>query len=124
MIFYLYRFLSVTVQLEAICLEDENIIHEALDNLPQSLPEVFHRILQHARQPGKRYQMNILKIMVAAFRPLTTAEFGEVLSLASDSAAMTPRLQSRQLGDVRGVLSSCGSLVMIGEQNLTVHLVY
>lgn len=68
--------------------------------------------------------MHVLKILVAAFRPLTTAEFGEALSLALNGAATPPRLESRQFGDVREVLSSCGSLVMIDEQDLTVHLVH
>lgn len=68
--------------------------------------------------------MSILKILVAAFRPLTTTEFAEALSLASGSAATSSRLQGHQLGDIYGILSSCGSLVMIDEQGLTVHLVH
>lgn len=107
----------MTLQLQAICLEGVDTIHEALDNLPKSLPEIFHRILRRSTQPGKRYQMHILRILVAAFRPLNTEEFGEALSQSLD--------QSRQIGDIRGILSSsCGSLVMIDEQDLTVHLVH
>lgn len=112
----LCRFLWVTLQLQSICLEDVVTIHEALDNLPKSLPEIFHLILRRAAQTGKRFQMHILKILVAASRPLTTEEFGEALSQSLN--------QSRQLGDIRGILSSCGSLVMIDEQDLTVHLVH
>ena len=107
----------MTLQLQAICLEDENTIHEALDNLPRSLPEIFHHVLKRGEQSGKRYQMHILKTLVAAFRPLTTAEFAEALRLALDSVARPPRLQSRQIGDVRTILSSCGSLVIIDEQD-------
>lgn len=118
------RFLWVTLQLQAVCLENDDTIHEALDNLPKSLPEIFHRILQHTQDSGKRYQMSILQILVAAFRPLTTAEFAEALDLASGSATTSSRLHSHQLGDIRGILSSCGSLVMIDEQSLTVHLVH
>lgn len=114
----------MTLQLQAICLEDENTIHEALDNLPGSLPEIFHHVLKRGEQSGKRYQMHILKTLVAAFRPLTIAEFAEALRLALESAARPPRLQSRQIGDVRTILSSCGSLVIIDEQDFTVHLVH
>jgi hypothetical protein len=121
---YLCRFLWVTLQLQAICFENEDTIHEALDHLPKSLPEVFHHILQRTQQPGKRYQVYILQTLVAAFRPLTTVEFAEVLSLASDGATTPSRLQSHQLSDIRGILSSCGSLVMIDEHHLTIHLVH
>ncbi|KAK7697320.1 hypothetical protein SLS64_013668 [Diaporthe eres] len=117
-------FLWVTLQLHAICLEDEDTIHEALDNLPRSLPEIFHRILQRNQERVKRYQTSILKILVAAFRPLTTTEVGEALSIAQNSSATPPRLHIRQIRDVRENLSSCGSLVMIDEQYLTVHLVH
>jgi hypothetical protein len=120
----LYRFLWVALQLQAICDEDENTIHEALDNLPKSLPEVFHNILKRAENPGRRYQMHILQTLVAAFRPLTTSEFAEALSLAENNATASLRFQSRQLEEIREVLSSCGSLVMIDEQDLTVHLVH
>lgn len=118
------RFLWVTLQLQAVCLENDNTIHEALDNLPKSLPEIFRRILQRTQEQGKRHQMSILQILVAAFRPLTTTEFTEAFGLASVSAPTPSRLQSHQLGDVRGILSSCGSLVMIDEQDSTVHLVH
>ncbi|KAK2615389.1 hypothetical protein N8I77_002148 [Diaporthe amygdali] len=117
-------FLWVALQLQAICHEDENTIHEALENLPKSLPEVFHNILQRSGEPEKRYQMHILKTLVASFRPLTTSEFGKALNLASENATTPLRLQSRQVDDLRGTLSSCGSLVMIDEQDLTVHLVH
>lgn len=118
------RFLWVNLQLQAICLENDDTIHDALDNLPKSLPEIFHRILQHTQTSHKRYQMSTLQILAAAFRPLTTSEFAEAVGLASGSAATPSRLQSHQLGHVRGILSSCGSLVIIDEQDLTVHLVH
>lgn len=44
--------------------------------------------------------------------------------MASENAKTPLRLQSRQVDDIRGILSSCGSLVMVDEHDLTVHLVH
>lgn len=96
----------------------------ALENLPGSLPEVFQHILQRSEGPERRYQVHILKTLVASFRPLTTSEFGEALELASQDAMTPPRSRSSQVDDIRRILSSCGSLVMIDEHELSVHLVH
>lgn len=76
-------FLWVVLQIQTPCLvKTDKDIREALGNLPKGLPETFSRILrQSAKQFGDFYQTRILELVAVAYRPLTTDELREALSV-------------------------------------------
>lgn len=114
--------------MQAICLESEDTVHDALEHLPQSLPSIFHRVLDRSRSRGIRRQLPILKTLVAAFRPLTLSEFREAFRTILNTAETAHLDQAtdwrRRPKDIPHILSSCGSLVAIDESDLTIHLVH
>lgn len=113
----------MSLQLQAICLENEASVHEALDNLPESLPEVFRRILIRSQPLGKHHQLHVLKILVGVFRPLTAPEFCECLTMSVQwHNGKSP--SRRHPSNLTDMLASCGSLVFIDEDDYTVHLVH
>ena len=112
-----------TLQLEAICREEtDEAIREALRDIPTSLPATFDRILSHAlTRRGGKYQLPVLKILVAAFTPLTTGELRECLSMVPGD---TSWIRDRMINDIYKALACCGSIVCIDEEELTVHVVH
>lgn len=110
------------LQLESICQEqtDEAILN-ALSSLPRTLPDLFHDILSRHHERSPRFQKPVLKLLSTALRPLLLAELEEALSVV-------PGVTKPQPGDlvnnIRAVLASCGSLVVIDEEQLTVHFVH
>ena len=93
----------------------------ALRDLPKSLPETFSRILDDARGYGPADQARLLKLVVASLRPLSTEEIREVMSVTHfDTAWDTSKL----INTLRHVLATCGCLLIVDEEDKTLHLVH
>lgn len=118
-------FLWVALQIEALCAErTDEAIRRALTELPGTLQETFARALDRSArcQTGKRtYSRRIFEFVIAAQRPLTTDELREALSVTPGDDVWNP---GRHLNDVFSALASCGSLIMVEEENLTVRLIH
>lgn len=115
-------FLWVILQIASLCTaQTDEEIREALENLPKGLPETFSRILEKSQGTGKKYQHLIFKLCMAARRPLTTEELREALSVAIYDTNWMP---ARTVNNVFAVLSHCGSLIMVDEENLTVRFLH
>jgi ankyrin repeat protein len=115
-------FLWVALQIESLCAEktDESI-RKALSDLPKDLSETFSRILRRSKKSGKSYQRRILELVTVAHRPLTMEEIREALSVVPGDAVWNP---ARLLNDVYSVLTCCGSLITVDEEELTIRLVH
>jgi hypothetical protein len=115
-------FLWVTLQFESLCaMQTDDAIHQALNDLPEDLPETFSRILQRSREPGKPYQRCILEFVTGAFRSLTIEELREALSVVPGNTDWRP---SNLINDIISTLACCGGLVIIDEEEHTVRLVH
>ncbi|KAK3324342.1 hypothetical protein B0T19DRAFT_464325 [Cercophora scortea] len=115
-------FLWVSLQLQTICLEmNDAAIRQALRDIPRDLPATFDHILSKSRCMAPEYQSVVLKMLACAFRPLTTDEIRAALSIAVGSTIWT---EDRMINDVNKTLACCGSLVVVDEEELTVHLVH
>lgn len=110
------------MQIECICAEktDESI-RQALKDLPKDLSAGFVRILQKAKQKGRCYQKDILKIVVGAYRPLQAAELRDALSVAPGDASWYPE---KMINNIYTTLQCCGCLVVVDEEELTVRLIH
>jgi len=115
-------FLWVALQLRTLCsMQTDDSIRQALDNLPRDLPETFSRILEKSGDQEQIYQRRTLQLVTGAFRPLTTEELREALSVKPDCTEWRP---SSLINDIISVLSFCGSLVIVDEEEQTVRLVH
>ncbi|KAJ9141637.1 Ankyrin repeat domain-containing protein 17 [Coniochaeta hoffmannii] len=70
---------------------------------------------------GKAYQKRTLELVLAAQRPLTTGELREALSVSPGDDVWNP---ARHLNNVFSALASCGSLITVEEESLTVRLIH
>ncbi|MCJ1231537.1 hypothetical protein MMC12_008214 [Toensbergia leucococca] len=118
-------FLWVAFQIPSICAQrnDEGILR-TLRDLPKDLPETFDRVLRRIRQSkstGSSHCQKIFKWIAATKRPLSTEELREAICLEPFQSAWNPRQLDN---DITGTLASCGSLVMIDEEQLTVHFAH
>jgi hypothetical protein len=115
--------LWVKLQLDDLCDQksDEQIL-AVLDNLPQDLPQTFGRVL---RRYGKRNDFEvgrqIFRWAAVTKRPLTLAELREALA--------TEPLQEgwkaeRQMNDMKKAVACCGNLMVVDEEEQTVHFTH
>lgn len=108
--------------MDAICAEKtDNSIRHALENLPRTLSATFRRVLQNAKQEGRNFQKEILKIIVGASRPLVVAEFREALSVTPGDISWDP---GKLINHIHWALACCGSLVIIDEEEGTIRLLH
>lgn len=113
-------------QIDSICSQktDEAII-AALEDLPKDLPDTFNRILRkleqsNAADPG--LCSRIFSLVAAAQRPLTLEELREAVSVEPGETSWdTSKLVNDML---RSLSVSCGSLLVIDEEHLTVHFAH
>ena len=61
-------------------------IREALADLPKDLSQTFSRILRKSRGSDRSLQTKIMQLVLAAYRPLTTKELREALSVTPGDA--------------------------------------
>ena len=118
-------FLWVAFQIQTICAQpSDHEILEALHNLPKDLPETFDRIIeklfQHVIVPETVYR-RMFDIISATFRPLTVAELREALCVEPGNIEWDP---SRCVNDLQKVIDSCGGLLVVDEEHLTVHFAH
>ncbi|KAK7957786.1 hypothetical protein PG988_012634, partial [Apiospora saccharicola] len=115
-------FLWATLQIDSICSKQtDESIRAALDDLPTDLPAMYRRILHQRKNLAPEYQERILKLMLVAMRPLSLDELREAISVVPLQTTWDPR---KLVNDARSVLSSCGSLVFIDEEQLTAHFIH
>lgn len=115
-------FLWVALQMQSLCnMSTDYAIREALADLPKTLSETFARILQRSGRSNPELQRRTLDFVLAARRPLTTDELREALSVVPGDAIWDP---SRMLNNVNSALACCGCLLVVDEEELTVHVVH
>lgn len=119
-----HRFLWVVLQLDALCkndIETDESIRRSLQDMPRDSYGLFRRILHRANVTGSAFQNRLLKILVAAQRPLTMDELREALSVVPADATWKPQ---QQINDITNALRSCGSLITVDEEEDTVSFVH
>lgn len=112
------------MQLDCLCkndIETDDSIRRSLKDMPKDLYTLFSRILQRAKVTGPSFQSRLLKILVAAQRPLTLDEMREALSIVTADATWRPQ---HQINNIAHALASCGSLVTVDEEESTVRFVH
>ncbi|KAI0103367.1 hypothetical protein GGR51DRAFT_561794 [Nemania sp. FL0031] len=115
-------FLWVVLQIETICAQKtDKEIREALRHLPKDLPETFARILALAKKSEPVFQERLLKLLLAAVRPLTIDELREALSVTPFRQTWDP---SNLINDIQPILSAGGSLLVVDEEEFTVHFIH
>lgn len=113
-------FLWVALQIESLCtMESDEEIRQALADLPKDLSETFSRTLRPKSQNTR--QREILAILTVAQSPLTLHQLREALCVVPGDLNWN---LDRLLNNMHNTLSSCGSLVTIDEEELTIHLVH
>lgn len=115
-------FLWVALQIQSLCsMKTDHAIREALADLPKDLSETFARILQKSGSSDPALQAKTLQLVLAAYRPLTTDELREALSVTPGDATWD---LSKTLNDVYSALTCCGCLLAVDEEELTVRVVH
>ena len=117
-------FLWATLQLETICaMSTDESIRYALYNLPKDLSETFSRVLQKSEncELGQGYKKRLIELLVTVFRPLHIEELREALSVVVGDTMWRP---DRLLNHVMPILAAYGGLIVVEEEELTVHLVH
>jgi hypothetical protein len=115
-------FLWVALQIKSLCtMQTDEDMRQALATLPSDLPETYLRILKKSERPGKSYQTLILELITSAQRPLEVDELKEALSVTPGNTDWTA---ASVLNEVYSTLSSCGCLVAVDEEELTVRFVH
>ncbi|KAF2805686.1 uncharacterized protein BDZ99DRAFT_109722 [Mytilinidion resinicola] len=107
-------FLWVNLQLDSLCqaskAQKDQVVEDALETLPQGLPDTYVRILERIEdQPSymRDLALNCLAWMIYARRPLSTRELQ--IALAINSRCTIP--QDLQPDSPRVILEACGNLL-------------
>jgi ankyrin repeat protein len=115
-------FLWVALQIQSLCgMKTDQAIRDALVDLPRDLAETFTRILHRSKGQDQLYQKKILQLVAVARRPLTAGDLQEALSVVPGDTVWDP---SQVLNDVQSVLTYCGCLLVIDEEESTVRFVH
>lgn len=115
-------FLWVVLQIKSLCsMSTDKEIKEALTNLPVELPDIYTQVLQKVQEPDKIHQKKVLELITAARRPLTLDEMQEAASVTPGDTEWSV---AKRVNDVYLVLASCGCLLTLDEEELTVRLLH
>ncbi|KFY22245.1 hypothetical protein V493_06729 [Pseudogymnoascus sp. VKM F-4281 (FW-2241)] len=115
-------FLWVALQIISLCdMKTDDAIRQALADLPKDLSEVYSRILRKSEGSGKTYQRRTLELVTIAHRPLTAEELRDALGVVPGNAVWS---WSTHINDVNLILTCCGSLLTIDEEERTIRLVH
>lgn len=111
------------LQIDCLCMEQtDESIREALRNLPPDLSTTYDRILRRSEyRRGRSYQRQILSFLLAALRPLEINELREALAVVPGD---THWKSDNQVNNVYHALTCCESLVIVAEEERTVHFVH
>ena len=112
--------------MNSICSQTtDGAILAALEDLPKDLPNTFNRILrklQLSNAADSQLCRKIFNLVAAAQRPLTLEELREAVSvIPGEKSWDTSKLVNDML---RLLLDSCGSLVAVDEEHLTVQFAH
>jgi hypothetical protein len=115
-------FLWVALQIQSLCsMKTDHAIREALADLPRDLPQTYARILRQSGSSDPSLQAKTLQLVLAAYRPLTTEELREALSVTPGDATWDP---SKKLNNVQSALACCGCLLIVDEEESTVRVIH
>jgi ankyrin repeat protein len=115
-------FLWTALQIQSLCsMKTDHAIRGALADLPKDLSETFARILQKSGSSDPALQAKTLQLVLAAYRPLTTDELREALSVTPRDATWDP---SKLLNDVYSALACCGCVLAVDEETFTVGVIH
>lgn len=115
-------FLWVSLQIQSLCsMKTDRDIREALADLPKDLSQTFSRILKKSGGLDRSLQVKTMQLVLAAYRPLTTEQLRETLSVTLGDAKWDP---SKLLNDVYSALACCGCLLCVDEEESTVRVVH
>ncbi|WQF89864.1 Putative NACHT nucleoside triphosphatase, P-loop containing nucleoside triphosphate hydrolase [Colletotrichum destructivum] len=115
-------FLWVALQIDSLCeRHTDQEIRQALLDLPKGLPATFQRILNAASPHSRPLQTKILRLISISRRPLTIEELKEALSIDPGNPKWNPE---NVINNMRSAMASCGSLLVVDEEELTVRLVH
>ncbi|KAJ6006177.1 hypothetical protein N7451_004121 [Penicillium sp. IBT 35674x] len=115
-------FLWVALQIETLCMMKTDFeLRQALQDFPRDLAGTFSRVLERLDWKEPSQQGSILKLVIAARRPLTVYELQEALSVVLGDTEWDP---SKNLNNIYITLASCGCLINIDEEELTARLVH
>jgi hypothetical protein len=114
-------FLWVALQIASLCtMQTDAEIRDALINLPDDLSQIYTRLLERQGHAIK-YQRRILEFIAASQQPFTTEDLREALSVTPGDTTWTA---ANLINDVHTALASCGCLVVVEEETLTVQFVH
>jgi hypothetical protein len=115
-------FLWVALQIKVLCsMETDREIKETLADLPTDLSDIYFRILGRVQGRRKLHQDRILRLIAAAKHPLTTDEMRDALSVTPGE---TDWINRDTVNDIYSTLSTCGCLIGVDEEELTVRFVH
>ncbi|OAL50438.1 hypothetical protein IQ07DRAFT_587101 [Pyrenochaeta sp. DS3sAY3a] len=115
-------FLWVVLQIRSLCaMQTDQEIKDALKYLPDDLWGIYCRILRDALGVNKNSRRKLLELLIAARRPLTTSELREALSVTKGDTNWT---SAKLINDISSVLKSCGCLLFVDEEELTVRFLH
>ncbi|KAJ1500416.1 hypothetical protein HMI54_010845 [Coelomomyces lativittatus] len=115
-------FLWVVLQIQSLCaMQTDHDIRDALANLPQDLSEIYNRILQQAKRPGRSLRSDIFKLIMTARRPLTADEMRVALSVTPGNTTWD---HSKLVNSIYPALATCGCLITVDEEDHTIHTVH
>ena len=119
------RYLWVAFQIKAICAQpnDQSILR-TLRRLPKTLPETFDRILKKIDRNDQieaGFVPTLFALVAAARRPFKLEELREAISIVPGETTWNwSRIPNNMLRYING----CGSLLVLDEENLTVHFAH
>ncbi|KAK2591433.1 hypothetical protein QQS21_010873 [Conoideocrella luteorostrata] len=115
-------FLWVALQISSLCAcKTDDDIRQTLANIPKDLAETFTRVLNKCEPTAKRYQKQILELVLVAQRPLTTEELREALGVTPGDTNWNP---AKLPNNIYSVLASCGGLLTVDEETLRIRMVH
>jgi ankyrin repeat protein len=108
------RFLWVNLQLDHLCqaskAQKDQVVEEALETLPQGLPDTYNRILDRIEGQSpymKELALNSLAWMIYAKRPLSTEELQHALATNSKCKSRN----DLHIDPPKVILEACGNLL-------------
>lgn len=117
-----HMFLWVALQIKSLCaMQTDHDIREALADLPRDLSQIYSRILQRSSRPDQPLQSDIFKLILSAKRPLSADEMREALSVTPGDTTWNP---AKRLNSIYPALATCGCLVTVDEEELTIRTVH
>ena len=121
-----FRFLWVRFQLDELCDEahSEQSFRDTLRDLPKGLTATYSRITDKISQkPARIFEMadRIFQWTLAARRPISLEELKEAISIRTGDKTLDLARKSADLDPRgRGLLHSCGGLVVFDEVDVTI----